>query len=302
MAFSGYSAFSQRPLQVSYDRNTNGDYVFFAQNTTNKVYHIVVDIPRMSGVKCGCQFPYSANAKFGKTQLFKLTKEGALSNPDFSWSWSYNEGYANPKINEEVVYALPIAPGNQTVVIGLQNIRNTFGDKPSPQDYYAVGFSLSAGDTVFASRGGVVQEIKKSSGTDKDGVNFSRDRNMVKIRHKDNTLGNYSIFKSNSFLVEEGQLVEAGTPLGLAGGENYTAGPHVRMWIQYLSYKRNLPKEERYRWNYLKPKFATANDGTRVVASNLRYEGLLTEDLIVQEMTKREIKRRAKKKKENQER
>lgn len=297
LATCSFSAQAQRPLKVSYERNSNGEYVFYAENTTNKVYHVVVSLDRLVGLTCGCQLPYSTNVRLGRSQLFKLTKDGMAGNTDFSWSWSYNEGYANPKVNEKVVYALPVAPGKQTRTIPLQSLSKTFGDKEPPADYYAVGFSLNLGDTIFASRGGTVEEIKDGLESEKDQLRFSRERNRIRIRHKDNTVGYYSIFKNKSFLVEEGQEVEAGTPLGLATGENYTSGPHVRMWVQYLSFNVKLPKKERYRWGYVTPQFATANEGNVVVKGNATYEGMLNESLIVQELSKRELKKRAKKKK-----
>ena len=294
--FTAVPTFSQQPVKLSYERNSNGDYVFYIENFTSKSYHVVVTMNRLVGLSCGCRLPFDKNVGLGKTQLFKLTKEGMAAKPDFSYSWSKYEGFANPKINDKVIYALPIKPATTTRTIRLTNLRETYGEEEAPDDFYAVGFTLDESDTIYAARRGVVEEIKNGLESEKQNLRFSQKRNSIRIRHRDNTVAYYSVLKNDSFMVEEGEEIEAGTPLALASGANYTVGTHVRMWVQYLKFDSELPKKERYKWGYVTPVFATS-EGTKVLDDNTEYEAKLTEALIVQELSKRELKRRNKKKK-----
>ncbi|GAB5527634.1 MAG: hypothetical protein Roseis2KO_55060 [Roseivirga sp.] len=284
------------PLKISTVRkNDKQEIVFYATNNTADDYHIVVRVTRMRNVMCDCQLPYEANVSTGRTKLLTLKIDGFTNEVYYQYDWSHYKGWANPRLNKKIKYVLPVGDTKKTKVLGLKNIKETYGDEAPPEDFYAVGFKMNSGDTVFAARRGKVERIKDGTEPEGENLSFARNKNSVVIRHKDKSLANYSIFKNNSFFVSPGDFVEAGDPLGIVGGENYVAGPHVRLTTYYLSFDKMKDAGKEYGWVYIKPTFATENNGDILPVHNAEYVSVHTTDLIRQEWTKREKKGKKKK-------
>lgn len=292
------SVFSQeRPIKISSKKDSNGNIVFYAQNNSPRNYHIVITMTMLSSLRCDCRLPYEGNVGLGKTRLFKLIPDGLKDQANFDYRWSFYKGFANPDLNEKVNYLIPAASGSSVKTLGLKNIKETYGDEKASEDFYALGFKMNEGDKVFASRRGIVVEVKNGSENANGNLSYSRNSSSILIRHRDQSLARYSVLKNNSFLVEAGDEVEAGDPIAVAGGDNYAAGTHSRLTVYYLSFDKLKKANERYSWVYIKPVFATENQGNVQLGDRQEYTSLHTEPLIKQEWTKRELKKKGKKKK-----
>ncbi|MCE7993831.1 MAG: M23 family metallopeptidase [Roseivirga sp.] len=298
LLISATISFAQvRPIKITSERDSNGNVVFYAQNNSSRNYHIVLTMTKLMSLRCDCQLPYEGNVGLGKKRLFKLIPDGLIDQGDWDYRWTSYEGFANPKIKEDVAYLIPVKSGDTVKTLGLQNLKDTYGDEKAPADFYAVGFKMNDGDKVFAARRGTVVEIKNGGGSSDRNLSYSKNSNSILIRHRDNSLARYSVLKNNSFMVEVGAEVEAGDAIALAGGENYTAGTHVRLMIYYLSFDKSKNEGTRYSWVYIKPSFATESKGNIQLDDGEAYTSLHTEALIIQEWTKRELKKKGKKKK-----
>lgn len=301
-SFSSVLLFGQveRLIEIKTESDREGNYTFFADNNHDAAtYHVAIWFESISGFTINSSLPANRSIEPGNHLIFKILRNETGS-PSFRYTFTYRKGTANPKI-KSIGYALPVSPGKQTKVIPLQSVDETYRDKKAPEGYYAIGFTLNEGDTLFAARGGKVIRLVQDQEADLEGLTFSSDRNIMEVEHADGTIAQYSIFKKNSSFVNIGDKVQMGEPLALAGGKNYLAGYQVRIQIYYLHFDPSNSQESKdwYSYKYLTPEFITSSGKKQVLEDNTKYRGLLTQEMIMSDMSKREKKRYLKSLKEN---
>ena len=94
---------------------------------------------------------------------------------------------------------------------------------------YSYDFVMPIGTTVTAARSGVVAETRANF---RDGQRGEGESNWVKIRHADGTIGAYSHLTERGALVNPGDRVVAGQPIGLSGNTGNTGGlPHLHFHV-----------------------------------------------------------------------
>jgi murein DD-endopeptidase MepM/ murein hydrolase activator NlpD len=95
----------------------------------------------------------------------------------------------------------------------------------------AYDFLIPIGDTIVASRAGVVREIREDSPDDGQGSKH----NYVMIEHLDGTVGFYAHLMQYGILVEVDETIEAGQAIALAGHSGTTDVVHLHFGV-YNSY------------------------------------------------------------------
>lgn len=194
-----------------------------------------------------------------------------------------------------MVYLLPASPGKQFIASELAYIGKLYAGQEDPKDWYSLAIKMNSGDTVFAARRGTVSAVRSDAAPIGTHLGFNRDDNMVEINHPDCSFATYTVFRPKSIFVKPGQFVEAGTPLGIVGGENYDFGPHVRFAVHY-NYeapviKNGQPTGEKHYWAYVPVRFWLKD---KQQAGRLEPQKLYLSDhpesVIEQEMSKRELK------------
>lgn len=296
-----FTSFSQRSLiRVSWEKDSKGDYVFYAENRSIRKQTVVVYFSSLTGLNPDTSLPAIKSVSGGKSRLFRLSKSGTGAS-NFNYGYSYYTGVANPKI-KDFTYGLPIASGKETKTLELTSLKESYGDGEAPTDYYALGFLLNKGDTIFAARGGRVVEIEQDKEAIGSNMTYARARNKIEIEHKDGTIAMYSVFKKGSAMVEVGEDIMLGQPLALAEGEGYNAGYHTRLMVLYLKLDKmkNLKDEDFMSWGYVTPKFNTSDSDPKVLMNNIKYTSYIDEDMITQDMTKRQKKKYLKEKSSHQ--
>jgi len=98
---------------------------------------------------------------------------------------------------------------------------------------FVVRLKMQTGDTIFAARRGVVTAVHTNSAENDAGAVATDNWNSVEIVHADCTFGQYGVFRKDGAFVHPGQMVEAGTPLGLVGGDKFGRGADVRFDVCY---------------------------------------------------------------------
>lgn len=292
-----YSVMAQvTPVTIDIQRGNSGDVIFYAQNSSSRNFHIVLTMTRLTGYRCDCQLPFEGNVGLGKSRLFKLIREGlTVEGGDFDYRISFYEGFANPDVKDDISYVLPVASGSQVSTMGLVSLKETFGEEAPPKDFHAIGFKMNEGDKVYAVRRGKVVAIDDDAESGKGDLTYSRTRNSIVVRHSDNSLATYAVLRNNSFMVDVGDDVEAGDPLAVVGGDGYAIGPHMRLTVYYLKFDKSAQEGSRYSWVYVNPVFATVEQGKTQLTGGEEYTSLHTQQLIMQEWSKREIKKSRKK-------
>lgn len=122
-------------------------------------------------------------------------------------------------------YQLPIPVGESTTVI--QGNCSTFSH--SGGNRYAFDFTRGEGQTVVAVRAGVVTALEESHADNQE--NALNEANFVQVVHGDGTVGYYVHLMEDGVLVEMGENVSAGQPIGLVGLTGFTTGPHLHFEV-----------------------------------------------------------------------
>jgi len=158
-----------------------------------------------------------------------------------------------PAVAGDLVLELPVACEMGTVC----TVQNYFDHDPGPgrMDYACgrLGYdghagtdirvpdlpTMERGVTVLAAAPGVVTSLRDGMDdvtirkTGKDAVKGREAGNGVVIDHGDGWETQYSHLKRGSVVVERGQRVEAGDPLGLIGLSGMTEFPHVEFKVRH---------------------------------------------------------------------
>lgn len=290
------TVFAQRdPVEVTHkiiNQPTDEDNViFFVENTTLRKQTILFTPGRGKYRLGGEQVPVTKTISPGSSKL--ITLYGAGYPP--SYTIMYIEGCLKV-VPEEVVYLLPLAAGKQATVYHLKNLGAEYFGKDEPKDWASFAFKTEPGDKVFAARRGQVIEVEESNGeTSGTNLSYSRAQNYLIIEHEDCTYGRYEMLKEKSVVPEPGDEVEAGDLLGtVASGDGFSIGSHLRFMVYYreisrtdmINYRRSASKLTS---RFFSP-FFQLSDKTGSLQDEVSYEVEHPEEVIFQEMKKRQIK------------
>jgi murein DD-endopeptidase MepM/ murein hydrolase activator NlpD len=94
---------------------------------------------------------------------------------------------------------------------------------------------------VYAAKGGVVSFVKEDSTRYGNSRAFINDANYVIIRHDDGKESLYVHLAANSVPVNVGDVVEAGTFIGLTGLSGWTTGEHLHFYIRNQNSRQSVP-------------------------------------------------------------
>lgn len=142
------------------------------------------------------------------------------------WRWSYDFTYhigAEPARHDDTqVYRLPYPAGRAF------RVSQSFGGRQSHhgRQRYAIDWPMPVGSPVLAARGGVVVGLREDANR-----NGAWHNNYIWIEHADGTVGHYYHLKQDGVLVNRGQPVVAGQPIGLSGNTGDSTGPHLHFHV-----------------------------------------------------------------------
>ena len=289
---------AQSPIEVFYEKDNTGAYAFSCRNTSYCPYTVTITFTELTGLRTSATLPYQADIRPGQQSLFKLQPQPNLTN-SFQYKVNAMKGCKRTKVDTSVVYLLPTRPGKRVSAAELAYIGKLYAGEQEPKDWYSLAIKMNTGDTVFAARRGTVSAVRSDAAVVGTNLGFHRSDNMVEINHADCSFATYTVFRTNSIFVVPGQVVEAGTPLGIVGGENYGFGPHVRLSVHY-NYEAPVVKngqltDEKQYWAYVPVRFWLKDEQkASLLTPRKEYLSEHPDAVIEQEMSKREIKRRQK--------
>lgn len=208
----------------------------------------------------------------------------SFSLSDKTRSFNYRYGYSmfrgnpNSKINVDFTYSFPTGGHGK---ISARPTENRNG--------YQLLCELPA-DTVYACRGGIMCNDDLRDHTAKGHKNFggSQFTNQITLCHDDDTFGEY-IFKGKS-LVYPGQKVKMGSPIAIV--EKMT-GKHYTLYFSVYFLDKNKLKDPDIgnKHTHFRPFFQTANEGKVRLEREKEYVSELTDEMLMQDMSKRERKK-----------
>ena len=133
----------------------------------------------------------------------------------------------NPKTvraDLDFMYQLPVNKGKSYTI--LQGQGGSFSHNMD-HNKFAIDIAMEVGDTVYAARGGRVGYIFEESsvgGNDRRYINYD---NIIMILHDDGTVAQYSHLMHNGVLIDIGDEINTGQPIGISGNTGFVSGDHL---------------------------------------------------------------------------
>jgi murein DD-endopeptidase MepM/ murein hydrolase activator NlpD len=165
-----------------------------------------------------------------------------ITTPGRRWHYYYQPywqlgGRRSTKSND-ADYAMPFGPGRYVV---MQGPRGTFSHFAGSGSENAVDWTVPEGTIVCAARAGRVVGVKQDStvgGPDRKWRPFA---NYIVIKHEDGTFADYVHLQPGGAMVNLGDEVTVGQPIGLSGKTGFTSAPHLHFSVfQTLDGKTKL--------------------------------------------------------------
>jgi len=283
---------AQKLIEITYEKDTKGNYQFYCTNRAFCNYVLYVNFPVLDNLRSDQALPYRVAIRPGVNKLFKLTKLDMNTPERFNYRMGYNKGCINPVINPSFTYLLPIAPGK---AYEMENTGISHAAGKDLKDWYVIRLKMNPGDTLYAARRGIVSEVDDNSSLNDEGQASAGTENYVEIVHQDCSFGHYGVLRKNSALVKPGQFVEVGQAIGLIGGDKYGRGSEARFSVYYnepedSAAMANFSNINVY-WTYIPLQFWTRRNGKGKLKHGANYVAERPEQVMTQEMSKAEIKK-----------
>ncbi len=288
-------------ITVEYKKNDDNSYDFYYKKQKHGSYEISVKFTNLQN-SLPSDYKGVVSGSYGK--LFKLRPMNDKRSISFSYSYSYRRGSPNPKADNEIVYTLPFGKGKTVHVNEMTNLGEQFFEKAPPKNWKAYQFTLSSPDTVHAVRKGIVIEVTDLYEADTlNSYTYSRKTNKIIIEHPDGTLASYSGFMKSKILVKEGQTVYPQTSLGILGRYDNRKTYYRLAFMAYFLSDSSMGKKSKKNssasgssYEFITPYFYTS-EGKLILAPKKEYTVDFNDDILTQELTRREKKNFQKKKK-----
>jgi murein DD-endopeptidase MepM/ murein hydrolase activator NlpD len=129
------------------------------------------------------------------------------------------------KDDTSFVYQLPFMNNKKHLVV--QGYFSHFSHK----ERAAIDFKMKKGTTVCAARAGVVIRVKQDGNKGGWNKKYRPFGNVIVIQHSDGSRAGYWHLKFNSAMVNLGDTIKQGQPIGLSGKTGYTLFPHLHFIV-----------------------------------------------------------------------
>ncbi|HMH22206.1 MAG TPA: M23 family metallopeptidase [Puia sp.] len=283
------TAISQRVIEVSYQQDAQGNYNFTCINRAYCNYVLLLGFTRFENARSDHALPYMEMVRPGNNKLFKISATNAKDPIQINYKTSYAKGCLDPHVDQDFTYLLPVSPGKQVQAYEIGSAPKPDAAGKDAGSLYAIRLKMKPGDTIYAARRGTVTMLDVSDSLNDSGAANSGSGNYIEIVHADCSFGRYGILRRNSALVKAGQLVEAGQPIGLVGGDKFGRGSEVRFSVYY-----NLPIQDpqagrtgdQANWAYIPIKFWTKTNGKGMLRHGADYSSEFPAVLLTQELPK----------------
>ena len=293
LLFIPLMSFGQRDIiEVDYIINNDKSVSFNYKKNRPGSYFLILEFNSLNNTRANT-FKRVINSPSGSLTKLKPT------NPDegigFRYSFKYYKGNLNSKIQYDYPYILPFDKGKTNFANELNSLENTYLKKDLPKNWKSYSFEFENSEIIRAIRKGIVVEVINKFKSKSDKVySYYSEKNSIEIEHKDGSIASYKGFGDNQINVKIGQLVFPQTKLGELA--KYDSREKYRLYLSLYSFKTiegkslNNIKSSDIEINYITPKFYINGD-IKELKNRERFEVDYNEDVLFNEMRRREIKR-----------
>ena len=281
-------------INVSFEKGAKGEYIFYADNQFSIPYTLEVTFSKLANASGNITagIPYETTVMTGKQRIFTLNRMNPNTPIDFQFTRTFLKGDTRMKADTGFVYLLPVTEGKKVRIGKVNSPEKLLGQKKESH-VTGLSFYMEEGDTVYASRSGIVTAIQENSASAGGNIVYSAKENYVEIYHKDSSFAIYRLFRNNGIFVSPGEKVIAGQPIGIIGKGNNHSGSRLHFRSYYLFKNkdtRSANVQKKTKAVIFTPQFhlAPANDGKPVF--NKLYTVEHPVKYITEEMTRLEKK------------
>jgi murein DD-endopeptidase MepM/ murein hydrolase activator NlpD len=274
LPYSGVFAQKEK-INVFYEKQGD-DWVFYASNPTVVPYYLKFQFSELTNLEPNFKLDTYTPAIYPmakKQRILTLSPQEKDKSRNFNFNYVYTIGEPEKKPDYEYAYLLPYKHGKRVRIAQGNNGSGThFGVN-------AIDFNLQIGDTVYASRDGLVYEVKEDSNKGGNNLSFEKYGNYINVYHEDGTIAKYVHLKKDGSWVDVGDQIKAGQAIGFSGNTGYSSGPHLHFMVvhnedfksktlavQFLNYKSEsfIPQEGKsyYAYHPGKGSFEVKDDQT----------------------------------------
>lgn len=221
----GWSQSNPGPVEITTTKYPDAVLVE-ARNTTAVPYTVLINFDLLN-MYPSAKLPIRKVVEPGKKKvvLVRLTPSPGQR---FQYRSEYNTYLGNtlaPPTGRGFVYQLPFEAGQPYRLIQGNNGPFSHAGK------YAFDFSMPEGTVVCAARAGIVSQVKQDSDTGCLTRDCADQGNYITVFHDDGSFAKYVHLRLHGSLVEVGQRVAAGQPLGHSGNTGWSSGPHLHFQV-----------------------------------------------------------------------
>jgi murein DD-endopeptidase MepM/ murein hydrolase activator NlpD len=218
-------AAEEPPITVRFVKEQNGDVVTLRAESEYVSEFTVTIEATLENMKSSRPLPLTVESA-GRTSFVVVRFERADKNR--KWRYDYQPywqfGARRSTTANDADYAMPFGPGRYVV---MQGPRGTFSHFAGTGSENAVDWTVPKGTIVCAAREGRVVGVKQDSDIGGPDRSFRPYANYVIVKHADGTFAEYVHLQKDGAMVQLGDNVTVGQPIGLSGQTGFASKPHL---------------------------------------------------------------------------
>jgi hypothetical protein len=265
-------------VEVQYDYNNVGDYIFGAHNYAKTPLFLHLFFTNIEYTSFKETMPYVKRVDPGFTSLFTLMREEDMT-PQFLFQIKTFRSNPVAVVNLDFPYLVPFAPGTMVKPVDAKNIDGFWGAE-EPKSWKATGFAANPGDPVYAARQGQIVEIAGSMREDDPKTWYHAWSNAITLLQPDGTLITYKNVIDKGNKLKLNQKIQSGEILGEVAPNSSE--------IVLMIYHNTLNSSD---LQFIIPLFVTSPGKTEIVNSAQNIEVVHPVEIRGLEMTKKEMKK-----------
>jgi hypothetical protein len=282
-----------KKIEITYVIKSDKSVDFYYTKNVPGSYYILLEFDKLTN--CNSSRTHKKIIKFSSGSLFTLKPSNQNKGIIFSYKISYIIGNPNPKLDNDIIYALPFKTGKSVKIMEASNVGEKYFGSKKPIDWKSFIVYSNEPDTIYSMRKGIVVKIVDDyNNDDKLNKTFTSKRNHIFIEHIDGSYATYNGFDKNQIFVKLGQEVYPHTSLGKLekfNKTNYRFDFNIFYYLKnLLDDKNNTLKNRNHKTKYLNPNFFIDNV-VKKIESRENHNVSFNEEIKLQEFTRREKKR-----------